>query len=149
MTCNLMPECNFVNRYFRCLLPEDTIDMEVNVKTMEGIHTFRRDCTTQIISCKPWSPRIWPYPSLVRRTQTCLELKGEDASQLCPSSNQADRPTSLWKTPVPKKAIDRRQKKSKMPIREQYKVRLIEKPLSQTLKPPISLETAFKIEIET
>ena len=68
--------------------------------------------------------------------QTYLELKDQDASQPCPSSNQAVRPTLLWKTPVPKKAIDRKQKKRiKMPIRKQFKVRLIEKHLSPTTKP--------------
>ena len=75
--------------------------------------------------------------------QTYLELKGQDASQPCPSSNQAVRPTSLWKTPVPKKAVDRRQKKrSKMHIRKQFKVRLIEKPLSHTTKPEATATTA-------
>ena len=136
MACIPMPEFNFVHGYFRCLLPEETMDMEVKVKMMRGIHMFRRDHTTQIISCKPWSPRLHPYPSLARRMQTYLELKGQDVSQPCPSSNQAVRPTSTWKTPVPKKALDRRQKKrSKMPIRKQFKVRLIEKPPSNTTKP--------------
>ena len=78
-----------------------------------------------------------PYSSLVRRMQTYLELKGQDASQLHPGYNQALRPTSLQKTPVPKKAIDQRQekKRSKMPIRKHFKVRLIEKPPSNTTKP--------------
>ena len=120
-----------------------TIDVEVKVKTMKGIHTFRRDRTTQIIYCKPWSSRLCPYLSLVRRMQSYLKLKGQDANQPCPSSNQAVSPTLLWKTPVPKKAIDRRQKKrSKMPIRKQFKVRLIEKPLSHTTKPEATATTA-------
>ena len=102
MACIPMLQCNFVHGYFRCLLPEETIDVEVKVKTMKDIHTFRRNCTTQIISCKPWSPRLCPYPSLVRRMQTYLELNGQDASQPCSNSNQAARPTSLQKTPVPK-----------------------------------------------
>ena len=100
MAYNLMPQCNFVHGYFSCLLPEETINVEVKVKTMKGIHTFRRDCTTQIIS---WSPRLHPYPSLVKRMQTYLELKGQNASQLYSSSNQAVRPHVMWKTPVPKK----------------------------------------------
>ena len=73
---------------------------------------------------------------MVRRMQTYLELKGQDASQLHTSSNQAVRPTSLQKTPIPKKAIEKRQRKkrSKMPIRKQFKARLIEKPPSNTMK---------------
>ena len=119
------------------LLPEETIDIEVKVKTMKGIHTFRRDHTTQIISCKPWSPRLHPYPSLVQKMQTYLELKDLDASQPHSSSNKAVKLTisSLQKAPVPIKATDKKQKKRrKMPIRKQFKVRLIEKPLSPTMK---------------
>ena len=135
MACILMPQCSFVHRYFRCLLSEETVDVEVKVKTMKGIHVFRRDCTTQIISCKPWSPRLHPNPSLMRRMQMYLGLKGQGANQPCSSSNQAVKPTSLQKAPVPKKAIEKRQKKrSKMPIRKQFKVRLTEKPLSHTTK---------------
>ena len=144
MACILMPECNFIHGYFRCLLPEDTVNMEVKVKTIRGIHTFRRDCTTHIIPCKPWSPRLHPYPLVVRRMQTYLQLKGQDASQPCTSSNQAVRSTSLQKTPVPKKGIDQRQKRkrSKMPIRKQFKVRLIEKLPSNTTKPQATTSNA-------
>ena len=50
---------------FRYLLPLETVDVEVKVKTMRGIHMFRRDRTTQIISCNPWSTKLCPYPSLI------------------------------------------------------------------------------------
>ena len=43
MACILKPKCNFPHRYFRCLLPLETVDIEVKVKMMRGIHTFRRD----------------------------------------------------------------------------------------------------------
>ena len=126
MACILMLQCTFVHGYFRYLLPEETVDIEVKVRTMKGIHTFKRDHTTQIISYKPWSPRLCPNPSLVRRIQTYLELKGQDSNQPHSSSNQAVKPTSLQKAPVPKKAIDKKQKKrGKMPIRKQFKVKLI------------------------
>ena len=42
MACILKPECNFRHGYFRCLLLEETVDIEVKIKTMRGIHTFRR-----------------------------------------------------------------------------------------------------------
>ena len=85
------------------------------------------------------------YPSLVRRMQTYLRVKSQDASQPGSSSNQAVKPTisSLQKAPVPRKAIDKKQKKrSKMPIGKQFKVRLIKKPLSPTMKPETVATTA-------
>ena len=106
--CILMPECNFVRGYFRCLFPEATMDMEVKVKMMRGIHTFRRDCSTQVISCKPWSPRLCPYPSLIRKMQTYLEIEGKDGNQCHTSTKQLGKTTSPQKTPVPKGQLTRR-----------------------------------------
>ena len=36
MACILRPECNVLNVYFRCLLPLETVDVEVKVKMMRG-----------------------------------------------------------------------------------------------------------------
>ena len=49
--CILRPECNFLNGYFRCLLPVETVDVEVKVKMMQGIHMFQRNRTSQNIRC--------------------------------------------------------------------------------------------------
>ena len=65
MACILRPKCNFLNGYFSCLLPLETVDVEVKVETMSGIHTFRRDRMTQVLMCNPWSTRLHPYPSLI------------------------------------------------------------------------------------
>ena len=65
MACILRPECNFLHRYFRGQLPVETVDLEVKLKMMQGIHTFRRDRTSQVIRCNPWSTRLCPYPSLI------------------------------------------------------------------------------------
>ena len=75
MTCILRPKCNFLNRYFRCLLPLETVDIEVKVKMMRGIHMFRRDKTSQVIKYNPWSTRLHPYPSLIQKMKTYLELE--------------------------------------------------------------------------
>ena len=44
---------------------------------------FRRDQTTQAISCSPWSTRPHPYLSLIRKMKTNLELEDELGNQLC------------------------------------------------------------------
>ena len=36
MACILKPECDFFHGYFRCLLPTETMDMEVTVKMLRG-----------------------------------------------------------------------------------------------------------------
>ena len=77
MACILHPECNFLHGYFRCQLPVEMVDMEVKVKTMQGIHTFRRDRTFQVIKCNSWSTKFCPYPSLIQKMKTYLELEGK------------------------------------------------------------------------
>ena len=131
MACILKLECNFLHGYFRCLLPLETVDVEVKVKRMRGIHMFRRDRTTQVISCNPWGTRLHPYPSLIRRMKTYLELEGKlgpkpkPQPQLQPytSTPSHDRNSSTRKTLVPKKM----EKKSRVrsPVKGRYKVRVI------------------------
>ena len=78
----LKPECNVLHGYFRCLLPIETVKVEVKVKMMRVIHTFRRDCITQVISSNPLSTMICPYPSLIRKMKTSLELEDKLGTQL-------------------------------------------------------------------
>ena len=103
--------------------------------------------TMNIIRQYSFSDGLLPEKTVVRRMQIYLELKGQDASQPHSGSNQTIRPTSLWKAPVPKKAIDKNQKKrSKMPIRKQLKVRLIEKYLSLSSEPEAVATTATAMQ---
>ena len=81
MACILCPECNFLHRYFRCQLPVGMVDVEVKVKMMQGIHTFRRDRASQVIKCNPWSTKLCPYPSLIWKMNTYLELEGRLGSK--------------------------------------------------------------------
>ena len=82
MACILCPECNFLHGYFRCQLPVEMVDIEVKVKTMQDIHMFRKDRTSHIIKCNPWSTKLCPYPSLIWKMKTYLELEW----RLCPKS---------------------------------------------------------------
>ena len=93
MACILHPECNFLHRYFRCQLPEETVDVEVKVKIMQGIQTFRRDRTSQVIRCNPWSTRLHPYPSLIWKMKTYIELEGRLGPK--PSCNKPNHNKSL------------------------------------------------------
>ena len=141
MACILMPQCSFTNGHFRCILPEETIEEEVKVKTMKGIHMFRRDHTTQMISCKLWDPRLHPYPLLPRKMQPYLDLEGNNSSQLCANSYQVDKTTSLQKTSVPKRAANKK-KRTKTLIKRQFIVRLVEKPLLINIEPEAVATTA-------
>ena len=88
MACILRPECNFLNKYFRCLLPVKTVDVEVKVKMMQGIHTFQRNRTLQIIKCNPWSTRLHPYSSPIQKMKMYLELQSKLGPKPRPQETQ-------------------------------------------------------------
>ena len=77
MACLLQPECNFLHGFFRCKLPVEVVDVEVKITSMQGTHIFRRDRTTQLINCTPWSTRLCPHPTIFRRFKTFLEVEGK------------------------------------------------------------------------
>ena len=77
MVCLLQPECNFLHGFFRCRLPVDVVDMEVRVMSMQGIHIFRRDRTTQLIRCTPWMTKLCPHPTTVKKMKTFLEVENK------------------------------------------------------------------------
>ena len=134
MACVLMPQYNFLYGYFWCQLQEDTMDMEMTVRTVKGIHMFKRDCATQAISCRPWSAQLCPYQSLARKMRAYLELKDQAADPPHPNLTYPDRPNipSPQKLQASRNRMAKESKKrsrSQQVGRRQYKVRLIEKPL--------------------
>ena len=62
MVCLLQPKCNFLHRFFRCKLPVEVVDMEVKVTSIQGMHIFRRDRTTQLINVHTLDQQTLPTP---------------------------------------------------------------------------------------
>ena len=49
MACKLWTQCDLIFGILKCTLLEDTIDEDLKVHTQSGIHTYRKDRSTQII----------------------------------------------------------------------------------------------------
>ena len=77
MACLLQPECNFLHGFFRCKFPVEVVDVEVTITSMQGTHIFRRDQTTQLIKCTPWSTRLHPNPTIIKKMKTFLVVEGK------------------------------------------------------------------------
>ena len=90
---------------------------------MRGIHTLRRDQTTQVICCNPWSTRLCCYPSLIRKMKTYLEQEGKCGNQPHANIYLPDKNSSPRKTPASKKA--EKKKRAKAPVKRRFKVRAI------------------------
>ena len=90
MACLLQPECNFLYGFFRCKLPVEVVDVEVKITSMLGTHIFRRDRTTQLIKCTPWSTRLCLHPTIIKKRKTFLEV--EDMMGPIPTPGSQFRP---------------------------------------------------------
>ena len=58
-------------------LPVEVVDVEVKITSMQDTHIFRRDCTTQLIKCTPWSTRLHPHPTIIKKMKTFFEVEGK------------------------------------------------------------------------
>ena len=52
-------------------------DIWVKVTSMQGMHIFRRDRTTQLIKCTPCSTKLHPHPTIVKKMKTFLEVENK------------------------------------------------------------------------
>ena len=77
MACLLQPECNFLHSFFRCKLLAEVVDVEVKITSIQGTHIFRRDRTTKLIKGTPWSTRLHPHPTIIKKMETFLEVEGK------------------------------------------------------------------------
>ena len=49
----------------------------MKVTSMQGTHIFRRDRTTQLIKCTPWSMKLCLHPTIVKKMKTLLEVENK------------------------------------------------------------------------
>ena len=118
MACLLQPECNFLHGFFRCKLLVEVVDVEVKFASMPGTHIFRRDRTTQLIKCTPWSTRLCLHPTIIKKMKTFLEVEGKMGPVPTPSSQfrpplpdtnpniRKDTVTEKRKEPHPRRSLD-------------------------------------------
>ena len=59
-----------------------------NIKEIFDLqHIFRRDWTTQLIKCMPWSTILCPHPTIIRKMKTFLEWRVRWAQFQCLLAN--------------------------------------------------------------
>ena len=75
MACELAANCDLIFGILTCSLPEDTIDMDLKVHTLWGIHTYEKDRGTQVIKCIPWGTEVKCFPSLQKKMMEYLRWR--------------------------------------------------------------------------
>ena len=129
MACILKPECNLLHSFFRCCLPIEAVDIEVKITSMQGTHVFRRDRTTQLIKCTPWSTRLHPHPTVIKKIRTFLELEGKLGLKPQSPSNQF-RPLQPDTNPNARKDSKVTEKMKRIAPTKRFKVKIAVKPNS-------------------
>ena len=91
MACDLKPACNFFFGFLWCTIPMDTIDVELPVQTVQGIHTFRTDHTTESSTCIPCIKWMKPFPSLWKKIEAFEEKKKDGTKKPIKKSTPSRR----------------------------------------------------------
>ena len=139
MACILQPECYFLHGLFRCHLPVEMVDVEVRITSMQGTHTFRRDRMCQVIKCNPWSTRLHPHPTIIKKMKTYLGLEGKLGPKPQPHSNQS-RPAQPNTNPHVRKETKATEKRERLIPTKKYQVKVVARPNSSnaTMQPPLT-----------
>ena len=149
MACLLQPKCNFHHGFFRCQLPVETVDVEVKITSIQVIHTFRRDRTCQI-KWNPWSTRLHPHPTLIKKMKTYLELEGKlgpkPKQQPQPQQNQS-RPAQPSTNPLVKRGTKKSDRRRKLIPTKRYKARVVAKPVPTPKTSNVTLQMPETIPI--
>ena len=69
MAREISPICDFMFRSIWTGLLTDTVDIELSIRMVKGIYTYRKDHTAKSTVYSPWSRTIIPFPSLHRKIQ--------------------------------------------------------------------------------
>ena len=125
----------FLAQLFRCHLPVETVDVEVRITSMQGTHTFRRDRTCQLIKCNPWSTRLQPHPTIIKKMKTYLELEGKLGPKPQSQSSQF-RPLQPDTNPQVRKESKVTEKRKRLTPMKKYKVKVVTRPNRMTMQPP-------------
>ena len=59
--------CDFIEHKLNCILPDNTMDILLKVRTKSGEHTFREDVYTRTPKYRRWNNELRPFRSLKKR----------------------------------------------------------------------------------
>ena len=116
----------------------------MRITSVQGIHMFRRDRTCQLIKCNPWSTRLCPHPTIIKKVKTYLELEGKLGSKPQSQSNQF-RPPLPNTNPQIRKESKATEKRKRLIPSKKYKVKVVPRPHPRnvTAQPPQTNDKAL------
>ena len=80
--------CDFVEKKLECMLPDNTMDVLLKVRTRSGEHTFREDVYTRTLKYRKWDNQLRPFHSLKRRVADIFRKRNSFSSSSRSTSTQ-------------------------------------------------------------
>ena len=62
----------------KCILPDDTVTVDMEVMILTGVHIFRQDKHSSKKSFIPWSEKNTPPPAFLKRVRETQTKKSEE-----------------------------------------------------------------------
>ena len=108
--------CDFIEHKLTCVLPENTMDVLLKVRTKLGEHMFREDVYMRTLKYRRWNNELRPFHSLKRRVANIFQRRNSFSdssvhsnwSELIPINSEVNN----------KSTIDTEIKKSEPQIRK-------------------------------
>ena len=75
MAKEMSVSCDFLAHNLTCVLPDNTMDVLLKVRTKSGEHTFREDIYTRTLKYRRWNNELRPFGSLKRRVANIFQKK--------------------------------------------------------------------------
>ena len=69
MAREISPVCDFIFGLIRTSLLTDMMDIDLTIRTVKGIYTYRKDHTAESTIFTLWSKKVIPFPSLRQKIQ--------------------------------------------------------------------------------
>ena len=83
MAKEMSVSCNFLAHNLTCILPDNTMDVLLKVRTKSGEHTFREDIYMRTLKYRRWNNELRPFRSLKKRVARMFQKRNSysDSSQ--------------------------------------------------------------------
>ena len=97
--------CNFVEHQLNCVLPANTMDVLLKVRTKTGEHAFREDLYTRTLKYRRWNNELRPFHSLKRRVANIFHKRNSfsDSSKTTSTQTIVNNLSEQWKVEVREK----------------------------------------------
>ena len=78
MAREISPICDFIFRLLKICLLTDKMDVDLTVRTVKSIYTYRKDHPTESMIFTLWSKKVIPLPSLRWKIQVFQDNKRQN-----------------------------------------------------------------------